>query len=327
MYRKFLLLLLYFLPLGAFAQRVNYVISPVNAETVITEEGLMRGIEFLASPLCEGRATATPGSFMAADWVRSSFISAGLVPFDGTWVDGFRCEGGEAGHNVMGMYQGTGERYIIIMSHFDNLGILNGNLYPGADSNASGVVAMVSLAKMLRRMENVGKTYSTNVIFVGLDAKIKNFGGARQLYKLISYGLLKDPVNGRTIGRDRIDLVINLDQLGSTEAPLKTGRKDYLILLGDESYAKRDLLVNVNRTRKLDMDLAFNYYGSKDFTRLFLRQVSDQKVFLDAGIPSVMFTSGITMRNNKTADTEDGIDLEVLRKRVILIFHWLARWI
>ena len=327
MHRKILLFLLILLPLGAFAQRTNYVISPVNAETVVTEEGLMRGIEFLTSPLCEGRATGTPGSFMAADWVRSSFIAAGLVPFDGSWVHGFPCEGGEAGHNVMGMYRGNGERYIIIMAHFDNLGILNGNLYPGADSNASGVVAMATLAHMLRRMENVGKTYSTNIIFAGIDGKIKNFGGARQLYGQIAGGKLKDPVNGRTISRDRVDLVINLDQLGSTEAPLSKGRPEYLILLGDESYAKRDLLLNVNRTRRLDMDLAFSYYGSKDFTRLFLRQVSDQKVFLDGGIPSVMFTSGITMRNNKTADTADGIDLPVLRKRVILIFHWLARWI
>ncbi|MBR4428720.1 MAG: M28 family peptidase, partial [Clostridia bacterium] len=258
MYRKFLLLLVILLPLSAFAQRVNYVISPINAETVVTEEGLMQGIEFLTSPLCEGRASGTKGSFMAADWVRTSFISAGLVPFDGTWVDGFRCENGEAGHNIMGMFPGYGDRYIIIMSHFDNLGILGGNIYPGADSNASGVVAMAALANMLKRMEHVGKTYSTNVIFVGLDAKVKNFGGARQLYKLISYGMLKDPVNGRTIGRDRIDLVINLDQLGSTEAPLTPGKPEYLILLGDESYARRSLLVNANSTRKLGLDLGFS---------------------------------------------------------------------
>jgi len=327
MFKKLLLLTALLLPVLAFGQRREIVPSPVNAEQVVTEEWLRSGVEFLCDDICEGRSSGTPGAVMATWWIRSCFKQAGLVPFDNCFVDGFRLNDGKAGHNVMGMFPGSDDTYVIIMSHFDNLGILSGRLYPGADSNASGVVALTTLARMFRKMHSVGKTYRKNVIFVALDGKLNNFAGAKRLLSEIKGGKLVNPETGQTIRKDKIELVINLDQLGSTEAPITRGKRDYLILLGNGQYARRDALMNVNRNRKLDMDLGFDYYGSRDFTRLFLNQVNDQRVFLEAGIPSVMFTSGITMRNNKPADDADGLDYPVFRKRIILIFHWLSKWV
>ena len=327
MFKKFFLLAILFLPVLAMGQRREFVLSPVNAEQVVTEEKLRIGVEFLSDEICEGRASGTPGAFMASWWIRNRFKQAGLVPFDRCWVDGFKSPDGKAGHNIMGMFPGYGDGYVIIMSHYDHLGKLNGKLYPGADSNASGVVALTTIAEMFQKMESLGKTYRRNVIFVALDGKLRNFAGAKALYRALEGNRLKDPVSGQIIHKDQIELVVNLDQLGSSEAPLTPGRNDYLILLGDEEYARRDVLTSVNRNRRIDMDLAFSYYGSKDFTRLFLNQVNDQRVFLEAGIPSVMFTSGITMRNNKPADDADGLDYPVFRKRIILIFHWLSKWI
>ena len=74
----------------------------------------------------------------------------------------------------------------------------------------------------------------------------------------------------------------------------------------------------------IDMDIDLTYYGSKDFTRMFYR-LSDQRVFIDNGIPAVLFTSGITMNTNKTRDTAQTIDLEILRKRILLMYHWLEK--
>ena len=53
--------------------------------------------------------------------------------------------------------------------------------------------------------------------------------------------------------------------------------------------------------------------------------ISDQKPFLDHGIPSVMFTSGITLRNNKANDTADSLDYGILRRRVLAMFYYLVR--
>lgn len=327
MRKKILLLITILLPVLATGQRREFVISPVNAEQVVTEEDLRAGVEFLSHEICGGRASGTSGTVMATWWIRCRLKQAGLVPFDGCWVRAYPNQDGTPGRNLMGMFPGESDRYVIIMAHYDHLGVLNGRFYPGADSNASGVVALTTLARMFQKMEGIGKMYRKNVIFAAIDGKHRNFAGARALYEWIASGQLKDPDTGKVIGKDDIDLVVNLDQLGSSEAPLNDGRSDYLILLGDEKYARRDILSSVNRNRRIDMDLGFTYYGSREFTRLFLTQVNDQKVFLDAGIPSVMFTSGITMRNNKPTDDADGLDYPVFRKRIILIFHWLSKWV
>ena len=72
----------------------------------------------------------------------------------------------------------------------------------------------------------------------------------------------------------------------------------------------------------INLDLCLSYYGSETFTRVFYR-LSDQKVFVDNGIPAVLFTSGITMNTNKTRDTAASLDMNILKKRVTLIYHWL----
>ena len=62
----------------------------------------------------------------------------------------------------------------------------------------------------------------------------------------------------------------------------------------------------------------------QDFTDLFLRRLGDQKVFIEHGIPAVLFTSGITMNTNKVDDTASTLDYGVLRKRALLISRWLS---
>ena len=48
-------------------------------------------------------------------------------------------------------------------------------------------------------------------------------------------------------------------------------------------------------------------------------------MFIDNGIPAVLFTSGITMKTNKTYDNAASLDYPVLRKRILLMFHWIEK--
>ena len=88
----------------------------------------------------------------------------------------------------------------------------------------------------------------------------------------------------------------------------------------------RDNILDVNRFYGLFMDIGLTYYGSENFTKVFYR-LSDQKVFVDNGIPAVFFTSGITMNNNKTYDKASTLNYAVLQKRIFLIYHWIDRMI
>ena len=120
--------------------------------------------------------------------------------------------------------------------------------------------------------------------------------------------------------------MVNIDQIGSSLSPLNEGRNDYMIMLGNESLKpfEREILSYCNRSSGLHMDLDFTYYGSKNFTEVFYR-LSDQRIFVDNKIPSVLFTSGITMNTNKNRDTSETLDYEVFKKRIHLIFDWLEK--
>ena len=73
------------------------------------------------------------------------------------------------------------------------------------------------------------------------------------------------------------------------------------------------------------MDSGFDYYGSKGFTEMFHSKIGDQGVFNRNGAMCVVFTSGITMRTNKTDDVAWTINYEIFKKRIFLIFHWLGK--
>ena len=309
----------------AQAQPTGYVISARNAEPLADEAGLRARVEFLTDSLCTGRAPGTPGSIQAQASIARQFRAAGLLPVRDGWFRGFRTVSGTPAHNVLGFLPGSGSRYVIVAAHFDHIGTLSGNLYPGADSNASGVASLLTLARMFQHIKELGRTYSHTLIFVALDGKEQSLGGANHLWKEIAEGRLIDPVRGVPVRPEDVDRMVNIDQVGGTEAPLHSGRPDYLMMLSEPASGRRDALLIANMEPEVKLDVAFDYYGSKDFTRVFYRTISDQKPFLDNGIPAVMFTSGITLRNNKVTDRAESLDYGILRRRVLAMFYYLVR--
>ena len=309
-----------------FAQGVRYTISPKNAETVLKQERIRESVNFLASPATGGRATGTPGAGKVARWLEGQFRDLDLLPLSGSWLHGFQTGAG-FGRNVMGLIPGTASpaRYVIVMAHYDNLGTLDGTFYPGADSNASGVAVLVEVARMMRHMKDCKKQYGASLLLVALDGKEKDLAGASELWRLLEGGKLLDPQTGAAVRPEAIDLVVNLDQLGSPEAPITKGNPNYLIMLSEAETGRRMQLESANSTQHIGLELGYDYYGSKDFTNLFYRRISDQRPFLEHGVPAVMFTSGITLRNNKPTDTPESLDYALMRKRIQLIFYYLDK--
>lgn len=234
---------------------------------------------------------------------------------------------GAVGRNIIGFLPGKNtsgkDKYVIIAAHYDSHGVIDGNLYPGADSNASGVVAMLNLAVMFGKMKELGRDYGKNLIFVATDAKERNSAGAEALMAEIRSGSLRNPSSGEAITMDKIYATVVLDIIGSTLEPIHKGRNDFLIMLSGGQFAFD--LTRANEGPGLGLDIATNYYGSQSFTEMFHRRFGDQKVFTQNGLTCAVFTSGITMLTNKTSDTAGTLDYEILRKRIFLIFHWLEK--
>ena len=315
---------------GIAKAQVSLGSSGSAAKNLVWENKLYKQIDFLSDTLCQGRATGTRGSIEAAFWIEREFRDAGLMKFGETYAKRIYAGHGLLGRNVIGFIPGSiknpKDRYVIVGAHFDHIGQLKRVTYPGADSNASGTVALTNLAEMFATMKMLGKAYDSNIIFVAFDARELNRAGSEAFWKMIQDGELIDPVSGQTITPKKIKLMVNIDQIGSSLSPLNEGRNDYMIMLGNESLKpfEREILSYCNRSSGLHMDLDFTYYGSKNFTEVFYR-LSDQRIFVDNKIPSVLFTSGITMNTNKNRDTSETLDYEVFKKRIHLIFDWLEK--
>lgn len=304
--------------------------SHLPARNKISESTIRHKVEFLTDDICEGRSTGTRGSIEAATWIGRNFEKIKLLKSKGSYHHRFKTSKGVCGTNIIGFLPGGSKtsrnKYVIVGAHFDHLGKINGTIYPGADANASGTAALMSLAEMFSAMRLCGKVWDSNIIFVAFDGNGHDLAGSEAFWKMIEKGQLTDPVTGGKIKKSMITLMANIDQVGCTLSPLRSGREDYLIMLGNHSLdANRQEKISMcNRLYNLNLEIAHSYYGSENFTNMFYR-LSDQRVFIDHGIPAVMFTSGITMNNNKTRDKATSLNYPILKKRIYLMYHWLEK--
>ncbi len=261
-------------------------------EVKVSGDALRADVEFLADSLCAGRAAGSPGSVEAAAYIVRRLSGLGYeVSSQGFVIDSLR-----TGHNILTVPKGN-KPLILLMACYDGLGTLGGRVFPGADSNASGVAALLALADRLKGRNDVMLAFT--------DARNAGRGGSQALRKLLA-------------GR-RISLVVNIDIIGSALAPVHEYWPDYLIALGADRYRKTFERCNSG----LQLHLYYDYYRSRNFTELFYRRSGDQAVFVADGIPAIMFTSGITPNTNKSSDTPETLDYDIFARRV----EFIARFI
>lgn len=222
------------------------------------------------------------------------------------------------GLNVLACIDGEIEEYVVIAAHFDGLGLtstlsLDSELsdstsfcyYPGANSNASGVAALLEIARNLKISLN-GRKPHRGVIFAALDGHHDDYSGAKALLQ--------------ELGRRRVAHFINLDILGNASDPVDRRRPLYLMALGAEPHLKA--LKSCARLGRIE--IYTEYYRSEPFTNLFYRKTGDQTVFLQSGIPCIVFTSGISYDTNKISDTPDKVNFNALRDRSLAISRFVS---
>lgn len=313
---------------GPVTEKVSPVTSAVPEGPVFELPSVLQAeLEFLSDTLRLGRKFGTRGLSDAAFYVQREFLGMGLR----TSMDHFRFNG-KTGHNVIGLLRNpASSKYIIVMAAMDGVGEYEGVVYPGADANASGVAALLSLARSFTSPSGTtskssiaayrsgasgngrAQAPSCNVLFVGLDGHNDSSAGAQELWSWLGE-------NG--ISKSDIAMVVNLDTMGSNLAPPQRYWKDYLIILGGAKYEKSILSCNDG----LGLHMYFDYYDSRAFTDMFYRRVGDQSVFVSHGVPAVMVTSGITMRTNKPTDTVASLSVDLLARRIELLRRWLIRF-
>ena len=117
---------------------------------------LLRDLETLSADAMEGRLPGTPGGARARAYIIQRFKEVGIQPIGDSYERPFTFKAGgspddRSGVNVIGVIRGRREpeRYLALTAHYDHLGVRNGQVFNGADDNASGVAAMLAVAARL----------------------------------------------------------------------------------------------------------------------------------------------------------------------------------
>lgn len=225
MKRDYLLLALLLVGNITFAQ------SPIErALNTINRSSAEATINFLASDELQGREAGFHGSRVTSEYIVSLLQWMGVSPLADSYFqpfDAYRKERQKKGHlevhpdsiaklkqevhqklsmrNVLGMIPGKNTKeYVIVGAHFDHLGIdpvLDGDqIYNGADDNASGVSAVLQIARAFLAS---GQQPERNVIFAFWDGEEKGLLGSKYFVQTCPFlSQIKGYLNFDMIGRN-----------------------------------------------------------------------------------------------------------------------------
>lgn len=284
-------------------------------ENLVSVQQQRQTLEILAHELTEGRASGTNGKTLAEHFLVTQFREIGLKPWKWNYTQSFNYQDSIAVRNVVGLLPASipSDEYIIIGAHYDHLGRLGHSIYPGADDNASGVTALLSIARMFAAMKADGKGPRKNLIFVAFDGKELDMAGSRHFVRELD------------IPRSSITAMVNMDMLGTDLVPPRRER-EYLFVIGEHTLPGpyRGYLDYLCKRAFYKLDLDLTFYGSKEFSKMMYR-TSDQHPFAAAGIPAVLFTSAFHQHTFKKSDSPEIIDYPLLRKRTMVIFNFINR--
>ncbi|MDQ3907346.1 MAG: M28 family peptidase [Acidobacteriota bacterium] len=172
---------------GAKTVGANPAASPGDAaaprSNVIDSARLLRDVQTLSADDMEGRRTGTPGGAKARAYVVDAFKRAGLEHYGADYLQPFtfarRGETYQAA-NVVGFIRGKTEpaRVIVVSAHYDHLGVINNEVYNGADDNASGTSALMAMADYFSRHRP-----AHTIVFVAFDGEEEGLQGSQYFVK------------------------------------------------------------------------------------------------------------------------------------------------
>ena len=186
---------------------------PAVKSSVIDAPQLLKDLEILSADDMEGRQVGTPGGAKARAYVLERFKASGIQPFGDSYEQPFTFSSGRAGQaterkgvNVIGRIDGsrTPRKYIVITAHYDHVGVRNGEVFNGADDNASGTAALFALAKYFGTNKP-----QNSLIFAALDGEESGLRGAQAFVAAppVDAPSIVINLNMDMIGRDPNDLL------------------------------------------------------------------------------------------------------------------------
>ncbi|MEZ5421145.1 MAG: M28 family peptidase [Vicinamibacterales bacterium] len=159
--------------------------APAGARSVSAGAALMETIRALTAPGMDGREVGSPGGAKARDYIEGRLTAAGLPPagtsgYRQTFAVTTKAGVTRTGTNLITRCEGRhpDRPALVVSAHYDHLGVRGGQVYHGADDNASGVALALHLAERC-----AATPFDRPLIFAFFDAEELGLLGAQAFVK------------------------------------------------------------------------------------------------------------------------------------------------
>ncbi len=212
--------------------------------------------------------------------------------------------------NVLGFLKGTEkpDEVLVITSHYDHVGIINGEIHNGADDDGSGTVTVLEIAQAFSTAAAKKKGPKRSILFMTVTGEEKGLLGSK-------YYTDTDPIFPleNTVANLNIDMVGRVDDAHAENS-------DYVYLIGSDKLSSElhELSEKMNKTYT-NLELDYTYNDENDPNRFYYR--SDHYNFAKNNVPIIFYFNGTHPDYHKPTDTVEKIDFETMEKRARLVFH------
>ena len=242
----------------------------------------------------KGRLPGTPEEQKSACFISNEFCRAGIDPlkkkqycFPFTYYNPDSALVKSSG-NVIAKIETKSEYCIVVTAHYDHIGYgkhhagnpFDKGIHNGADDNASGVAMLLGLAAWCNEHKSEMKY---DIIFAALSAEEDGLYGAIEL------------LHGGLIDTSKIICDLNFDMMGMLDdlSPLIIAEGAWLHN-GWDSILPNDSAPHFKVRRQ----------------KIIVAGGADHCVFINAGIPAVLFSTGLTPHYHKTSDDVVRLNLD-----------------
>ncbi|NCG22144.1 MAG: M28 family peptidase [Rhodobacterales bacterium] len=299
---------------------------PVTAEIIglIDPHRMKAHVDVLADDSLGGRVPGSQGSSDARDYILGEMIEIGLEPLgdDGGYVFSYPNSGwpgrkkidqngnvvdalSDTGYNLVGLLPGSdpalADEYMVVMAHYDHLGVdSGGDVFNGAFDNAAAVAMNLELARVMLEHDAVP---GRSTVFLFTDDEEAGLDGAEMW------------INAPTVPADKIVCGVSTDPLGRASLP------DFapIVLIGSE----RSPALKARWQEAASFLKSPVYFIHRDVIPVFS---SDQDEFYTAElpVPALWFTNIGFSWYHTTGDTAETIDYRIMLQDAELLMYALA---
>jgi hypothetical protein len=209
--------------------------------------------------------------------------------------------------NVVAFIEGgeLKDEVLVLTAHMDHLGVEGGEVFNGADDNATGTAALLEIGQAFQLAKENGNTLKRSLLIMPVSGEEKGLLGSQYYSENPIFPLEK------TIADLNIDMIGRIDDAHD--------HPNYVYVIGSDMISTD--LHNVNEAaneKYIGLELDYTYNTLDDPNRYYYR--SDHYNFAKHGIPSIFYFSGVHEDYHMSTDTVDKINFDKVETVTKLVF-------